>query len=714
MFEQRKGARLALCGVAIVCALASNYFFTGESLSRFHETFAAIWGARQILGTVFLVLAAAFAAWALDRRHDYAVQLLPRAADASSAPLPPPPSLRGWTLAPAGLAYLAATFVYLARGETSLVHWLWISSMVLLVVPLVRTLDLRDFWPMAAWEFFLLLLILVAAFVLRYLRLTEIPLHVDNDVSIMGLFSRKLLETGNHAWVGMAKTNHHFSEHQYHALSMRLFGQDHYGLSMFSVIAGTATCALVYFYGRLLFNRATGFLGAVFLAFNYVHIHFSRIIFGPLSTFWVALAGLLLLHGLRRRSPLSFALAGLSFGAGLMGYYSARIGPVLLIALFCVWWLQRRGRVTVPISYWAIALAGMLCTFGPNLAYALTHFDKFSGRGNEVILWTKPAWTHLSAKYQSGGDALVVLKEQVKRALLAPFYFPDESTICYLRKPMLGAFTALGCMLGLGFLCRRLRDLSLLFLLFWIGATFVLGGVLTIDPPFWPHLNIAIPALSLVAALGVERVARSFTEAGGARIGALVVLCVSAVVVFSGVHEWEIYQQFARQHATTRIHAMRQIRELPRDFRSYLVSRDTSWHQETFQFFTPHADGHDLPEAELLKRIPPIEKPTAFFVFAEVEPRCLEVLHQAFPNAVRHAYWDGWGWPAFTVVKVYPPHYVLGAQAALPPVKSLWAMPGWRWIAGLVVGLLLLGWMTLRREWVRTTPASDRADPAHG
>lgn len=678
---------------AVVFGLLSNYLFTGEVITRFHDSNSEIWGGRQIAGSVCLVLAIAASVWVFRKREDFA-----EARRTDGGPSPGAPKLRFSFFAPAIAAYLLSTALYLITGETWVVRWIWLLSIALLLTPLWRQISLRTLRSIAAWEYLILVIVTFVAFLLRYTDVENLPLHVDNDVAIMGLRSRQLIENNDWRWVGMAETIHHLSEHQFIALSMRLFGVSLTGLAMFSILAGSATCVVVYAYGRIFFNRWVGLLAAAFLAFNYVHIHFSRQIFGPLATFFVALAGLFLIHGLRSGRLLSFALGGIAIGAGLLDYYSARIGPVLIIGLFALWWLQRKKHPQVGYAHWGLALLGALAVFGPNLAYGLVEFSQFSGRGRDVILWTDPAWAHLSQKYHSEGNTLVVLWEQTKRTLLAPFYFPDESTICHLRRPMLGALTALSFMLGLGYCLRRWRQFPPGFLLMWIGVTFVFGGILTIDPPFWPHLNIAVPALALVAAVGIERLVRRVVETCGGAVEKLAPAALAAAVLFSGIHDWEVYYRFARDHATSRVIAMRQIRSFSEEHRIYLISPDLQWEQETFQFFTPHIDGRDLAEEDLLKNIPPIEKPTVFMVFEGTKPETLEKLKAAFPYARREAFWDGWGWLVLTQVEVYPPDYIFAPQRHNPQKPYLIDFAGWRLVALLLVLAIALGSLLIGRQ----------------
>jgi len=685
---------IGFCLLVAALALLSNYFFTGEWLTRFRETDPTIWTGLQTAASVCLLLALATGIWVFGSQDNFRSRLETPGAVRVDA--------RGGFDAKVFLPclgfYAASILIYLVRGENSTVRWLWALSVLALLIPLRRRFDARDLWPIPFWEYALICSVMAGAFTLRYVNLTDIPYQVDNDVSIMGLFSRKLIETGSWRMVGMARTDHHYSEHQYIALSMRLFGSNHYGLSMLSVIAGTATCALVHLLGRMLFNRWVGLIAAALLALNYVHLHFSRIVFGPISTFFVVLAGLALLHGMRRTNILSFAVGGISLGLGLMGYYSARIGPVIALGLFALWWLQRKRYPNIPVVYWLVALGGLICSFGPNLPYAIEEFTKFSGRGSKVILWTDNAWGHLSEKYQSHGSAFVVIKEQIVRTFLGPFYYPDESTICYLRKPMLGGVAAFGFILGLAFCLRRCREMASFYLLTSFVLVFVFGGVLTIDPPFWPHLNIALPAMALIAAIGLERFTRRLILTWRRPAVLVVPVMLGGGILLAGVHEWEIYYKFARDHAGGRILAMRQISRLSPETRVFLISNWVRWEQETFQFFTPKMQGRNLSEAELYLKPPSIERPTTFLVFDDADQACIDFLLKTYPGSRRQGFRDGWQWPVFVAIHVFPAGFEEHPQRQMAPPEAKWQSNGWR-----VIGLILLsgiagGWILLRRE----------------
>jgi hypothetical protein len=262
---------------------------------------------------------------------------------------------------------------------------------------------------------------------------------------------------------------------------------------------------------------------------------------------------------------------------------------------------------------------------------------------------------------------------------------------------MLGALASVAFILGLGYCLRRPRDMACFALVGFVTLTFVFGGVLTIDPPFWPHLNIALPAMALIAAIGLERFIRRLVLAWHPAVRLLPAVAAGGIAL-SGLHEWEVYHQFARDHAGTRIHAMRQISRLPPDTRVLFISRDVLWASETFQFFTPKTDGRNIESAELFDRPPTIDRPTAFFVFADADPACIDFLLRTYPGARRQSFRDGWQWPAFTLILAYPSGREEHPQTHLPASRMLWRADGWRWLGLIAFAALWLGWLLLLRD----------------
>lgn len=700
------------CLASVALALLANGLLTGELLTRSRDIDPLYWGGAQTAGALVLLLAVAVAAWAFGRRDDFAPAGGPTSASASSsAPLPPaggPGALPRWiAFLPAAALWLAAGVLFLLIGENATVRWLWLGSIIAFALPLLRErtpVPAAERAPLPFGELALLAGVIVAAALARAVDLTSLPHHVDNDVSLMGLFSRRLVEMDTWRMIGMAPTRHPYSEHQFIGLGMRLFGHDHFGLAMHSVIAGTASCIVLHLIGRMLFNRWVGLIAAALLASNWCHIHFSRLLFGPVATLFLLLATWLLLRGLRDGRARDFALGGACVSLSAMDYYSGRIAPVLALVLAALWLWQRQRYPRMRFRLWWIGFGGALVVFGPNLAYMLEEFRRFSGRGNHVILWTDVAWTHLSHKYESGGSVWIVLKEQVLRSALAPFYFPDESTIAWLRRPMLGATAAIGLTLGLGFSLRRWRDPAYSFPVLSAAAVLALGGVLTIDPPYWPHLNIALPALCLIAAIGLERVARRLHEALPARAAIAVPTLLTFGLLVTAVHEWEVYESFARRHAGARIHAVREIQKLPAGSRAYLVSQAVRAEHESFRFLAPHVTVRDLSPDDVRRNPPRLDAPLAIFVFDDAPTDLRDVLAKTYPGCRIEGFIDGWNLPVFTVFRAHPPGLEVHPQNGAAQTRRLSTLPGAGVVALAALGVIALFVHRFRMLGTRASP----------
>ena len=137
---------------------------------------------------------------------------------------------------------------------------------------------------------------------------------------------------------------------------------------------------------------------------------------------------------------------------------------------------------------------------------------------------------------------------------------------------MVGALTAALCVLGIGLSLVRLRRLPHLLVLAWLIVTFVLGGVLTCDPPYWPHLNIALPAIVLLGGLGADRLMRSLSTLHMER-NVLVPVVVGSALFAASVHGWIVYVRYANDNAGRRIEAARFLDALPTETYVHVITR---------------------------------------------------------------------------------------------------------------------------------------------
>jgi len=647
---------------------------------------------RQSVGVGLMLAAIGCSAWAAsrfwkDERPDERPQPSSRPAEHATQRI---------VLAVALGCYAVSLGLYVAIGEGLIVQVLWLAGLAALLLSQQPVSAIKaDLQRIEWWEWWLVTAITAVGFLLRYWRLTEIPSHVDNDVAVMGTYSLEMIQSGQTKWFGFASSDHSLFNHQLLAWSMRLFGQDHYGLVIKSVIAGTLTLPVVFLLGREMFGRRVGLIAMALLTISYTHIHFSRILFTPIPTLLVTLLLYWLFRGLRTRHGFWYALAGIACGLALLVYYSGRIAPVIVAALvgWGLMW-QRREAVT-HWRNWGLLIAGTLLGFGPMLGFAILNLPLFVGRGNTVMLFNPLVYAHSMDKYQVNSVGALLL-EQVQRAFLAYHFYIDESPHFAYPGPMVSALTAILLAVGLGFCLSRLKDLRYFALVAWIALALILGGVLTSDPPYWPHLAMTLPAVMLVAALAANRIMDLLSPLG--QSGKWMAIGLLAVaLVFVGVQNWLKYTAHVRDNAGPRIRIARYLNSLPGGYQVRLVSDDWPWSEHAFRFFNRGIPGADLEPAQLQSDPPHLDQPTVFILFRH--PELVPLLQRQYPDGEWMEHLDSEKQVAFISYRVVPKGYAFPPSAVSPSVSS---RPGW-WILGGATALwaVILGGVISLPEYRR-------------
>src|SRR5260221_6653241 len=122
------------------------------------------------------------------------------------------------------------------------------------------------------FEPWLLLLLLLAAVALRLYKIEQNSLWTDEIAQAL-LIKPSLWETILSAaqYTGSTPIDYIFTH-----LSMHYWGQSEAMLRLPDVIWGSLSVILIYYVGRSLFNRPTGYLAAILLTFMPLHVQYSR------------------------------------------------------------------------------------------------------------------------------------------------------------------------------------------------------------------------------------------------------------------------------------------------------------------------------------------------------------------------------------------------------------------------------------------------------
>jgi hypothetical protein len=206
--------------------------------------------------------------------------------------------------------------------------------------------------------------------------------------------------------------------------------------------------------------------------------------------------------------------------------------------------------------------------------------------------------------------------------------------------------------LGLGYAVLRLKNIKLFTLLAWIFLTFVLGGVLTADPPYWPHLNITLQPIVIVAALGIYNLAAALKKAFGRVSYMVYVWALAGVLVVTGINNWQVYYDYVKNNAGNRIRIARYLNTLPSSYHVYLASDYFNWYEHAFRFFSREMDGQDLT-LEMLENEPPVlANPTVFILFRH--PEMVPILERLYPDGILENHYDFDNLVSFVSYRVVP------------------------------------------------------------
>ena len=352
------------------------------------------------------------------------------------------------------------------------------------------------------WISLALLGILVAAAVLRLKDLTELPPALHVDEASQGINGLALME-GDASILRLGFTHHLNTAFLLTGMTLKLLGTTVWALRLPEVVAGLGAVLLTYLLGRSMFSWRVGLVAALLLSVNHFAIAFSRIGLVNQQAMTVeVLSFYLLWKGFKEGRRLFAFLGGAAVATGLYLYFGAWVVPLILVA-FCLWMLaldwrrvQRYGRLA------AWSTLGFFIFIIPWLSFPIFNADEFHERPNGVFIFSD--LDHYK-DYWRTDSTLMVLREQSVNTVEFLYKGGDTSNQYGNDDPFFDPVTLWLFVVGVGIALLFFWRGSYAFLIIWMGATLVIGGVLTDTPPFVPRLMGLFPAAALLAAVGLVK-----------------------------------------------------------------------------------------------------------------------------------------------------------------------------------------------------------------
>jgi 4-amino-4-deoxy-L-arabinose transferase-like glycosyltransferase len=555
-----------------------------------------------------------------------------------------PASQRGWLCAWLTVLALIASLIADVEAWTPagrpMAQWWWVGSVVLLLVAAgvesggmgaIRRLARASCprhklgWS-ALGETLLVAGLLVVGLALRLPNLTDEPYVVHGDEAACGLEALRWLHGGvpsllSVGWYGLPMAGYGLP-----ALVMRVAGADLFGLRLSSVIIGLLCIVLLYALAREFAGRRVAFVAAALFTVAHISIQFSRMGIHYIHAPFVVLLTLwMLARSLRTRSALAAVLAGVGLSLSIQVYFSARIVlvivPLFVLGLALLNREALRGRLSMP--GWLVL--SFVVAFGPLGVFFWKNPAPLEAHSTEVLILNQSPATqaHLISQFGTA-DLWPVFWHQLAAVPLYLGGLPDQSLQYGPQYPLFDALVAALGTIGFFYALLHLRRPLHLLLLVWVTCTVVVGGVLTIDQPWWPRLFVMVPALCLLAALALERLLLAVQRvwrgmewalipaASGRRGRALALGTALALVVIgfsAGQSARWYFVDYPREIAsspwrTTYTNLGRYLAELPAGTQVVLFSDDSIlWDYYTLQFLVPQVRGLRVGSASQLRAV---------------------------------------------------------------------------------------------------------------
>lgn len=531
-----------------------------------------------------------------------------------------------------------------------LVLVIWIVGITMLLAGATSQEGVRGFaasivaWMQKSrWEFLALLAVTILAFLLRSIALATIPHNIHGDEGEMGLVARAIIQGELRNPFATAFLTHSTLWFFIQALSLRIFGDTIGGLRMLSALFGALAIPALYFFARPLYGHVVAIIAAALLAAYHFHVHYSRIGLNNIADpTMMVLTLTAFFYGYNKRSLLGFALAGVFMGLAQYFYFSARLIPLVLLAL--LFYLALRNRQRLWGLRWQVGLIAIafILSAGPLFRYYLTHPGIFSGRVVEHGLLQNDNYLKLQVNGQS---LLTALIDHAYRTFGFFVAIIDNTPFYNAGIPLLDHGMDVLFILSLVLLLLNWYKAEFFVLLLWVGGTALFGGFLLWDYPQSTRYVIAAPALCLLMSLALVQIGSLLSQTVG--LPRLIKAGTITAVVLA-IMLWNVYFYFGsytQQNRYGGTHALTEIAYYlrPQAGERYVYMFTSPYfylNHGTIRFVAKNPAGTDMIDA--LTSITAMPTPSArlrpLFIFVPERIQELEVIKQQYPEGLLKEY----------------------------------------------------------------------------
>lgn len=480
------------------------------------------------------------------------------------------------------------------------------------------------------------LALFVLALGLRAYATSRFPNTYSGDEGSAGLFALELLDGRANNLFGLGWFSFPTLYFTVQSVAITLLGQTVEAVRLTSAMAGAMTVVALYWLGRVMFDRTTGLLAALYLAAAHYHIHMSRI---ALNNVWDGLFGTLAILGLwygwKTGRRVGFILCGLALGLGQYFYVSIRMLPVLFLVWAAVAFWRQRPLFRERFHGLVLAAVISFVVFLPLGLYFVDKPDEFQAPMNRVTIFG--AWLEGELARGERTTADIILDNTVNGLL--GFTHEPLRLLYNPGSPLLLSGAALLFLLGVLWALFNF-DLGFLLLLLPLLAA-VASNAISQDSPASQRYIMAMPLVALFVAVPLAQAAAWLREqypryrtAALASVFALLLL-VAAVDInyyfnraYAGGY---VLGGLNTQVATEIAYFLRDKEPADQDVFFFGFPRMGYFSLSTIPFLAPEKQAQDVIEPLIGPSALPLRGPT-LFIFLPERLHELEFVRQQAPG----------------------------------------------------------------------------------
>jgi len=391
--------------------------------------------------------------------------------------------------------------------------------------------------------------VLLAAALLRVVAIEQYPIALHNDEMSCLLEARGFVESDRSlfdiGWYNCPNLGFFLT-----SLPVRVLGPTLFALRLNSALLGLLSLIAVYLIVRRLFGVRPALVLLILTTPFHWHLHFSRTGFHYMqATSFAAVAVLLFIIAVDRRSPVLFGCAGVVTGIAWQTYYAAWLTPLILSAWVLARLVNDHEQGKTAVKGLVVTMVLFVATLAPLLAYYAERPDGATSRPTSVFLFSEQNRQHVAYAYGTSSPTRLLAMNADRYSRLLVGGSGDTSRQYGLQDRFIDPFLLPLFLGGLAYALTLVRNPGGQLLWIWFLGTMVAGGLLTIDAPFSPRLTGITPIILLFPALLVDRILQIRCIADRRWLTAATFAVLGAVVVLSTW--WNLHTTFVRYPGTS-------------------------------------------------------------------------------------------------------------------------------------------------------------------